>query len=204
MYVVILAENSKEASRHAVDQGLKVGKYRYAVRAQSIAGLKVAVIHELPGFARRRDKHAINAELRRSARKTFGSQERIVFHDESLLSTYQEAEELAHAEHAAREAARQKQLADLNALIGDELAPDEDPTEESGELDSNGAPTRQRRTRCKVCGVLVWNDNDDAHDPTMHAEAMAASAAAARQSTPPPSKFFPNATQPPATSSFFS
>lgn len=162
MYTIILAENPKEASRHAVEQGLKIGTWRYAVRASSIRGVKAAVIHELPGFAKRRDKHAINAELKRSAWKAYGSLERKVFHDESQRVTLEAALDLAYAANEQRKM-HADYLESLNTL---ETEPDEPET-----LDTHGVPTRQRRFRCKTCGVLVWNDNDPEHDATMHAEA---------------------------------
>lgn len=64
MYVVILAGTTLEAMRYANAAKLKRGRYRYALRAATIRGLRVAEVHILPGFARRLDRHAILAELR--------------------------------------------------------------------------------------------------------------------------------------------
>lgn len=64
MYVVILANTPTEASAYAASKGLRPAQYRYAARASSVKGLRVAEVHELPSFAHRFDKHAINAALR--------------------------------------------------------------------------------------------------------------------------------------------
>lgn len=64
MYVVILAGSPTEAQRYTRATNLPRGRFRYAAQASTIRGLRVAEIHELPGFAKRPDRHAINAVLR--------------------------------------------------------------------------------------------------------------------------------------------
>lgn len=63
-YIVILAGGHNEAMVYAQSRGLKVGTYRYATRAATIRGLRNAVIHELPSFKNRIDRHSIEAALR--------------------------------------------------------------------------------------------------------------------------------------------
>lgn len=63
-YTIILAGSTREASKYAKLAGLPKGRWRFASQAASIRGLRVAEIHELPSFARRPDRHAINGELR--------------------------------------------------------------------------------------------------------------------------------------------
>lgn len=64
MYVIVLCGNPQEGNRYAKRAKLPVGRYRVATRAGSIKGLRVAEVHELPSFASRPDKHAIEAVLR--------------------------------------------------------------------------------------------------------------------------------------------
>lgn len=63
-YVIVLAERVHEANLYAKRAGLPRGRFRFPTSAASIRGLRVAEIHELPSFSRRRDKHAIDAALR--------------------------------------------------------------------------------------------------------------------------------------------
>lgn len=64
MYVVILAGSPREANDYVRVANLPKGRYRYAAQASTIRGLRVAEVHELPGFARRPDRFAIAATLR--------------------------------------------------------------------------------------------------------------------------------------------
>lgn len=64
MYRIILANTHTEAMEYARAKGFPRGSFRYATRAATIKGLRAAEIHELPSFALRMDKHAINAALR--------------------------------------------------------------------------------------------------------------------------------------------
>lgn len=66
MYTIVLADTIHEANSYARRVGLRRGAFRFPVSAAAIRGLRVAEIHELPSFSRRRDRHAINAELRYS------------------------------------------------------------------------------------------------------------------------------------------
>lgn len=63
-YTIILAKTPQEAITYARRVGLGLGQYRYAARAGSVSGVRVADIIELPGFANRPDRFAINAVLR--------------------------------------------------------------------------------------------------------------------------------------------
>lgn len=63
-YTIILAKSPQEAITYARRVGLGLGQYRYAARAGSVSGVRVADIIELPGFANRPDRFAINAVLR--------------------------------------------------------------------------------------------------------------------------------------------
>lgn len=64
MFTVILAETSREAARYARQANLRKGSFRYATRAATIKGLRVAEIHELPSYKRRRDRFAVDSALR--------------------------------------------------------------------------------------------------------------------------------------------
>jgi hypothetical protein len=64
VYVVILANTTGEAMTYAQAKKLPRGGFRYAARASTVKGLRVAEIHILPGFARRPDRFAIKAALR--------------------------------------------------------------------------------------------------------------------------------------------
>lgn len=63
-YVLVFAENIAEANTYAKRAGLPRGRYRAVGHAASIRRIQVADVHELPSFERRRDKHAIRAEIR--------------------------------------------------------------------------------------------------------------------------------------------
>lgn len=63
-YVIVLTDKPNEANTYAKRAGLRRGQYRYPTSASSIRGIRVAEIHELPSFSQRRDRHAIDAELR--------------------------------------------------------------------------------------------------------------------------------------------
>lgn len=158
MYKIILAENPQDANAYAKAQGIRRGTYRYAVRASSIAGLRVAEIHELPSFANRRDKHAINAELRRCG-----------FKNRHMVRIVVEADppEDHFVSNDAPYALPNRFVSQAPAAPAPG-AGDESP---DVELDTHGVPTRQRRSRCSVCGQLVWNDEDENHDSEMHAQA---------------------------------
>lgn len=63
-YVIVLADRIHEANRYAKQVKLPKGRWRFPSSAGAIRGLKVAEIHELPSFAIRRDRFAIDAQLR--------------------------------------------------------------------------------------------------------------------------------------------
>lgn len=66
--IVVLAGSYPEAARYAASIGLRPGRFRYASSADTIRGLRVSEIHELPSYSKRRDTHAIEAALRSSVR----------------------------------------------------------------------------------------------------------------------------------------
>lgn len=205
MYVIVLAENHREANAYAQSAQLPRGRWRFAVRASSIRGLRVAEIHELPGFSKRRDQHAINAELR------FARCERTIVDAVDIPPPGLVADvDLAHEYALIEETARA-----WVGRVSDEIAPeslleDQDPfagaaaviSEPNGDIrvydamlaeayaehaqredqalidatraqahEDAAATDRKRRSRCKVCGVLTWSDDDPDHDAAAHAEA---------------------------------
>lgn len=63
-YVLVLAQTSHEAAKYVRRAGLPRGRWRIVARASSIAGIRQAQVHCLPGFHARPDKHSILAQLR--------------------------------------------------------------------------------------------------------------------------------------------
>jgi len=62
--VVILASNYTDAMRYAAEQGWRPGDVRASVSAKSLEGVLPTRIIELPSYAGRPDRHAIEAVLR--------------------------------------------------------------------------------------------------------------------------------------------
>lgn len=103
MYVIVLARTPQEGSTYAKRAKLPRGRYRVATSASTIRGLRVAEVHELPSFAQRPDRHAVEAELRfaRGPRKQVEMPERDDRVDEeaALAIVEAELEGLAEALH---------------------------------------------------------------------------------------------------------
>lgn len=74
MYTVILAGNYSEAMAYASSQGMSNRTTRPVSRADSLRGLVISKVVELPSYARRPDRFAIEAVLRTAGRR--GSFER--------------------------------------------------------------------------------------------------------------------------------
>lgn len=141
MYVVVLANNTREASSYIKAAGLSRARTRYASKASTIRGLRTAEVRILPGFKRRLDRHAILSELRWTKAKI-----REVSAEEirQLLTAYP-------LEKAATIAARY--LAIQEAARGEE-AGETEPSEDAAPAE---APKR-RRSRCRTCGELHFSD----------------------------------------------
>lgn len=75
-HIVVLASNRLEASEYIKRAGLPKGRAVGASSAHAIEGVTFHEIHELPGFAKRRDRHAVESVLRRG-RKRYAKVERI-------------------------------------------------------------------------------------------------------------------------------
>ena len=64
MYTIILAHTKREAVEHARQQGLPHASWRWPARANSLDGLRIAAVHELPSWKKRVDRHAVEAKFR--------------------------------------------------------------------------------------------------------------------------------------------
>lgn len=69
MYTLILAASPTEAMRYAAEQGMPNRTARPVVSAAAINGLRVSTVIELPSYARRPDRFAIEAVLRKAERR---------------------------------------------------------------------------------------------------------------------------------------
>lgn len=97
MNTIVLAGTAMEAAAHAQRHRLPKGRWRYAVKASSIRGLRVAEVHILPGFLKRLDRHKIIGELRYArVPKT------IEFHETPKMLGLQDAIEPAYTEQEVR------------------------------------------------------------------------------------------------------
>ena len=67
MRTLILAGSFGEAARYA--RGKSLRHYRYAASAEAVANFQAQRVVELPGYARRADKHALNAIANRVTRR---------------------------------------------------------------------------------------------------------------------------------------
>jgi hypothetical protein len=63
-YILVFAESIHEANQYAKRAKLPRGSYRAVGHAGSIRGIQSADVHVLPGFEKRRDRHAIRAAVR--------------------------------------------------------------------------------------------------------------------------------------------
>lgn len=68
MYTIVLANTRREATAWARSEEISLRKIKFAQNAQSIAGRYYNRIVELPSYGKRRDKHAINAAIKRLKR----------------------------------------------------------------------------------------------------------------------------------------
>lgn len=141
MYVVVLANNTREAMRYAAAAKLPRGSFRYAAKASTIRRLRVAEVHILPEFHKRLDRHAILAELR-YAKATYV---------EISAEQYRQLTEAYPLERAATIAARY--LAISNALDTEEEAPSgeearaPEPSEDPAPAEKVESPAVKRKTR---------------------------------------------------------
>lgn len=67
MRTLILAGSFREASDYARARGLR--HYRFASSAAAVEHFQAQAVVELPGYARRADKHALNAIANRAVRR---------------------------------------------------------------------------------------------------------------------------------------
>jgi hypothetical protein len=72
MYTIVLANTRREAQAWARQEGLSLRKIKFAQNSQSIAGRFYDRIIELPSYGKRRDKHAVNASIKRLMRSVKG------------------------------------------------------------------------------------------------------------------------------------
>lgn len=173
-FVVVLCENAREGNTYARRAGLQRGRYRVVASASSIRGLRVAHVHELPGFAKRRDRHAINAELRWTKGERIQVEMPPAIEAPPVDQGDGMGEQLTIEDAIAETPADQKRLLEEITDPGPQ-EPDEDEeyeepdepsaTTEQGE-DAAPAeeekPKRKRRRRCGECGDLVLDL--DAHE----------------------------------------
>jgi len=145
VYTIVLAGSSKEANDYARVASLPRGRFRYATQASSIRGLRVAEIHELPGFARRADRHALNSVLR------YTKGERIeISHEEftDLKAAHQQRQTAYSLERAAMIAHRYESIKE--ASRGEETRTPEPsegpaPAPEVDDLFKNPTPRAPRK-----------------------------------------------------------
>jgi len=159
-HVIILAGSAKEANAYRRDHALPKGRAIHASSAIQIEGVVPSEVHTLPGFAKRRDVHAIAAALKRASRR-YQDIKWVTYDDRGFLTD--RALEVAYRYNALRgevpqvaniapetfsgetdEERKERQyqaLAEMSSLGSD------DPDHE--------APVRiPRRSRCKDCGAL--------------------------------------------------
>lgn len=196
-YVIVLAGNSREGRRYAKLAGLPKGRHRVVYSAKQVRNLRHAEVHELPSFARRPDRHGINAALRYTRGERIQVEMPDVDDPRGELTARQL--EVAYRFNALREARRKQALEDfrLSEMVGDTpIAPPEtvlsledalaeaypevggraelEELATAAKLDEDGepvepkAPIRRRRSRCKVCDALVFGDDDPAHNVELH------------------------------------
>lgn len=162
MHTVILAKSPAEANAYIKAEGLNRRNARYATRAGTVRGLRVSRIIELPGYARRHDRHSINAALRGVEQWTRPGQPRVIREYPVIQLSLADALEEAYP-------------SDLRLAYDDALSvayPYTDPDDLETDPDDEVAD-RRRRSRCKICGNLTWGPDDEAHDSELHAEQIA-------------------------------
>jgi hypothetical protein len=69
MYTIVLANTRREAFAWAREEGISLRKIKFAQNSQTISGTYYDRVIELPSYGKRRDKHAINATIKRLLRK---------------------------------------------------------------------------------------------------------------------------------------
>jgi len=112
VYAIILAGSAREANTYAKAVGLPRGRFRYATQASSIRGLRVATVHELPGFTKRPDKFSLESVLRYAtyertvvSPETFADLKRGL-HQRETAYDVDRAAMVAHRYEAIKEASR--------------------------------------------------------------------------------------------------
>lgn len=78
MRVVILADTMREAASFAKATGLRRSEWAYPSTFRTIDGIPMTNVVELPSYAGRRDRHAINAVVLRGMRRSPGSTRTVV------------------------------------------------------------------------------------------------------------------------------
>lgn len=205
-YIIVLAGNTREGRRYAKLAGLPRGRHRVVFSAKQIRHLRSAEIHELPSFSRRLDRHGINAALR----YTRGERKLVEMPDEDVavrrhvqMSSYGDIPprrlEAAYRYNALRDDAEHAAWLKLETPTSTQIATGLAKVEDQG--DGMGPQTtidgfdeqvtipapRKRRSRCRLCGELVFGDDDPDHDTAAH---EAQDAKLLGKPAPTPSNFF--------------
>lgn len=192
-HVIILAGSAKEANAYRRDHDLPTGRAVYASSAGIITGVVPSQIHTLPGFAKRRDQHAVKAALK-VARRRYRDVIEVTFDERGFLTERQL--EVAHRYNALRDAGAPEDVDPIIAmaavsftpedlvaeqtkpesesvepiltveqtealeqtLLGTSKGDDQEPSDTSNgsAMESEGAPPRRRRSKCKDCGTLHY------------------------------------------------
>jgi hypothetical protein len=185
-HVIILAGSRGEASAYMqhpdIRKTLPRGRAVIATSARAIEGVVPSEIRELPGFARRRDKHAILATIKRMKRR-YQACEHVRVYDpamfvevDGVLTTSGYADAIRNSgypndERTHEVALRYNALREIADLGSDDPAETPDfkavraevaaerrqkaDTSNGDAMESEGAPVgKPRRSRCKDCGSM--------------------------------------------------
>lgn len=151
----IVAKDHRDANRFAQETlGLRPNTFRIVSSAGALAGFGYT-LHLAPGWEKHMHVHTIKNRLR------FKRGIEIVDHSKSV-ETDENPVEMRHCEGCGE---------DYNAFeeshVGHEIDPEETDaatgTQEPGEDAEGSEKPKQRRRRCKTCGVLVEPSEVDAH-----------------------------------------
>lgn len=189
-YVIVLAKNTHEGATYARRAPLTRGRYRIAVSAGSIRGLRRAEVHILPSFDQKPDRHAILAELRWAKCDYFyvemperqmgpaidqgdGMGEQLTIDDALAASSNGDNPELSSNEDISNGDAMVSEGGNIGTVELEDSIPEHggapgdlvDPAQLDEEV------KKRRRTRCKKCGQLHLADEPC---PTVESNAQGA------------------------------
>ena len=147
-HVIILAGSAQEANRYIRAAILPRGRAIYAYTPSVVDGVVPSEVHILPGHRKRRDQHAVMANVKRASRRYQGV--KFVEIDERGPLTLRNLE-IAHRYNRLREDAPA-------STLPVEPASEPEDTSNGGNMEAEGAPAVRRRSRCKDCGNLHFKD----------------------------------------------